>query len=285
MATVKYESIKMHDQASVYTARFEPESRPKGVVQAIHGFGEHIGRYEEMADFFTRNHYAFVIHDQRGFGSMPDKTKKEREASQGIVRDYKLLLDDVEMIRESIDSWYPDVPVILYGHSMGGNVAINCLLKQKQSDYKKLILESPWLRLYAPPSKATVACARLAAKISHKIAVVSKLDPNHITRGNQTADKPPKDEYYHNRMSLRLFTQVTSAGEYAIKHASDITIPTLMLCAGQDKIVSSKAIHAFCENANNNVILEEYPDAYHALHTDIVKIEVLNSMLAFSNKE
>jgi len=280
---LKYELIEMHDKISVQIARFEPEGTPKGVIQAIHGFGEHIDRYREMADFFTQNNYAYVIHDQRGFGMMPGKTKKQREAAQGIVSDFKLFFDDVETIRKRINSWYPDIPVILYGHSMGGNIAINCLLRQTQSSYKKLIASSPWLRLYAPPSKFRTACARLGAKLSPKLAVINKLDPNDIARGNETSDKPEKDEYYHNRISLRLFIQTVDAGEYAIKNAYGIIVPTLLLCASQDKVVCSKAIHEFYKNADKNVIMEEYPDAYHSLHTDIIKEEVLKRMLTFCN--
>jgi alpha-beta hydrolase superfamily lysophospholipase len=77
---------------------------------------------------------------------------------------------------------------------------------------------------------------------------------------------------------------VTDAGEYALKGAPDITVPTLLLCAGQDKIVSAKALHEFYEKAGENVILEEYPEGYHSLHTDIIKTEVLNRMLDFCNE-
>jgi lysophospholipase len=281
---LKYELVEMHDGISVQVGRFEPEKMPKGVLQIIHGFGEHIDRYEEMKDFFIKNNYICIIHDQRGFGIMPGKTKKQWKASRGIVSDYKLLLDDALTIREKINAWYPDVPVILYGHSMGGNIAINSLLRKPQSGYKKLILETPWLRLYNPPSPFKVTCARLGAKISHKLAVINKLDSNSITRDGQRSVKLKNDEYYHNRISLRLFTQVTDAGEYALKGAPDITVPTLLLCAGQDKIVSAKAIHEFYENAGENVILEEYPEGYHSLHTDIIKTEVLERMLCFCNE-
>ena len=281
---LKYELIKMHDNELIQIARFEPEGPPKGVVQAVHGFGEHIDRYREMADFFTRNEYIFVIHDQRGFGMMPGKTKKQREAMQGIVPDFRLLLDDVETIRKRISLWYPDLPVILYGHSMGGNIAINCLLKQTQSRYQKLIAESPWLRLYTPLFASTLACARLAAKISPKFAIVKKLDPNRIARTDPAAERPAKDEYYHNRISLRLFTQAADAGEYAIKNAYGISVPTLLMCAEHDKIVCSDAIREFFRNSDKNVAIEEYPGACHSLHTDIIKNDALNRMLEFCNE-
>jgi len=260
---LKYELHLMHDNVPLQVARFEPTGTPKGVIQAVHGFGTHIDKYKELADFFNTNGYAFVIHDQRGHGMMPGTTKEERKWLQGIIPEYKLFLDDIATIRGKISQWYPDIPVILYGQSMGGNISINYLLSRVQDGYAKVILESPWLRLYKPLSKALSMIVSILSAISYKLAIVNKLDPKKLVRvaevatvdtdtNNVTADATnatdahhevrdyKKDEYYHNRISFRLLKQVTDAGEYAIANARGISIPALVLCAGQDKIVSAK---------------------------------------------
>jgi len=295
---LKYELHEMHDDVPLQVARFDPSETPKGVIQAVHGFGMHIDKYKELADFFNRHGYAFVIHDQRGFGMMPGTTKEERERLQGIIPDYKLFLDDIATIREKIKAWYLEIPVILYGQSMGGNISINYLLTRNQKDYSKLILESPWLRLYKPLSKTLLWLVRILAAISHKLAIVSKLDPSHFIRtdsstaatgidnATQTAEHHEvreynKDEYYHNRISFKILAQITDAGEYAIANAFSITIPTLVLCAGHDRVVCANAIHEFYGNANTNTVLQDYPTGYHSLHSDIIKVDVWNRMLEF----
>ena len=284
---LKYELYKMHDGVQLQVARFDPKGAPTGVIQAVHGFGMHIDKYKELADFFNKNGYAFVIHDQRGFGMMPGTTKEERKWLQGVISDYQLFLDDITTIREKIKAWYPEIPVILYGQSMGGNIAINFLLTRNQSDYHKLILESPWLRLYKPLSKALSTLVRVLAAISYKLAIVNKLDSSHILRIQDSTDEHhevrdyKKDEYYHNRISFKLLTQVTDAGEYAIANANGITIPALLMCAGHDKIVCTKAIHEFHHNADKNMILQDFPTGYHSLHSDIIKVDVWNRMLEF----
>jgi alpha-beta hydrolase superfamily lysophospholipase len=58
----------------------------------------------------------------------------------------------------------------------------------------------------------------------------------------------------------------------------------LLLCAGEDKIVSPKAIREFSSNMNGNVTFIEYPDAYHQLHLDLISDEVLGTMLSFLRK-
>nr|AGS51901.1 putative lysophospholipase [uncultured bacterium contig00002] len=89
------------------------------------------------------------------------------------------------------------------------------------------------------------------------------------------------DKIFHDRISLRLYAEITAAGEYAIKNAARITIPTLLLCAGSDKIVSVNAMREFCINAKENVTMLEYPDAYHCLRSDTGGNEVEEAMLDF----
>jgi len=281
MTLPNYESVTAHDNTSIRTARFDPIDKPCGVIQIIHGFGEGIFHYREVADFFTQNGYACIIHDQRGFGEMPDKSPKQRTKARGVVPSYECLLRDVETIREKIDEWYPDVPVILLGHSMGGNLAMNLLLKSKGRQYKKAIFEAPWLRLYKPLPNSLAILARLLGKISGKLRVASKLDAADIAPNQAETKSLKTDGVYHDRVSLRLYTGVSDAGEYAIKHAADIQIPALLLSAGQDKIVCSEAIREFAKNAGENVKLIEYPKGYHCLHADPINAQSLDDMLEF----
>lgn len=280
-----YEPIKMRDGEVIRVARVEPAVAPKAVIQILHGFAEHIGHYLEVAYFFAENGYACVIHDQRGFGEMPGKTKEQRKACQGIVSDYKSLLDDIEVIRGKIDVWYPGIKVILYGHSMGGTIAASYLLDRRQNDFSKVILETPWLRLRRPPSKPMSLTARLLGGISPKFTIVRKLKPDEITRDAKKTEYLAYDEYYHNRISLRLYTQVTDAGEKAIINASRIVLPTLLFYAGNDKLVSPESILEFFGNAGENFTLEEYPDGFHSLHNDIVRDDVLGRMVSFCGND
>jgi len=293
---IKYEMCKMHDGTFIHLARFEPKNSPKGVIQIVHGFGEHIDCYGEVVEFFNAKGYICVIHDMRGFGRMPKKTKKQREKLQGIVSNYKLLSEDVWTIRTMIGDWYPNIPVFLYGHSMGGSVAISCLLDKLQSRYEKLILEAPWFALHTPISMYKNIRSRIYAKISHKIASDSSRvakNTEQIGRSGKTEEvietldkevapeKTERDEFCHRRISLRLFTQGLDAGTYAIKNARGIILPTLVIFGGKDKVVCIESIRKFCKEADDNVIMEEYPDSYHTLHADALKTEILTRVIDF----
>jgi alpha-beta hydrolase superfamily lysophospholipase len=270
------EKINAKDGTPIITARFVPD-KPRGAVLMVHGFGEHHAGYHALGQFFCENGYAAVAYDQRGHG-------EGHKNSWGVFTGYDLLLDDVAAMRGQIEKWFPGLPVTLYGHSMGGNVAVNYILKRGAGGFVKLIMETPWLRLFKPPlPKPLLFLGKLIGRISHKPAAVSKLDPEAVTRNKPVNDEQAADGLYHNRLSFRIFSQITEAGEYAIANAARLTLPTLVFCAEADKIVSPDAIKEFAKSARDNVKLHIEAEGYHALHNDIepTRSAVLNRMLDF----
>ena len=279
--------VGMADGTVLQVARVEPEGLLKGVIQVLHGFGEHHGSYHALAGFFAEHGYACVIHDQRGHGSMPGLTGRARKRKLGVLRTYDCFLDDVGTLRERISQWYPGLPVYLYGHSMGGNVALNYLIKRTQREYERVVVETPWLRLHTPKPKPLVWAARFLGKLSPSFAVTDKLNVDAISRDPGRVAEIKADPYYHNRISFRLFTQITDAGAYSIANAEKLTLPTLLFGAGDDRIVSTGAIVEFAEAAGENVTLYTLPKGRHALHSDAepTKGEMFQRALAFLNAE
>ena len=88
----------------------------RGVVLIVHGLGEHIGRYEALAQQFNAWGFAVRGYDQYGHGTS--------EGPRGGLSGDTRLLDDLAMVvdqtRASIDA---NKRLILLGHSMGGLVA------------------------------------------------------------------------------------------------------------------------------------------------------------------
>jgi lysophospholipase len=285
MQNSKYEMIPAHDGTLIRTARFEPDAEPAGVIHILHGFGEGIEHYEETAEFFTQGGYACVAHDLRGFGEMPDKTRRQRQAARGVTPGYEYFLEDLQTTRHKIDQWYPGLPSVLFGFSMGANIIINYLLKYSQEQYEKVILVSPWLRLYRPLPGFAETMARLIGKVNPKLAISTGLNIRYASRDMDKIYRLKDYNIFHDRISLRLYTEIADAGEYALQNAAHITVPMLLLCAGEDKIVSPKAIREFSGNTKENVTFIEYPGAYHHLHLDIISDEVLGAILSFCRRD
>lgn len=97
---------------------YNPEfSKYKAVIQILHGMEEHIGRYSDFANFLANDGYIVFGHDQLGHG----RTAKIKR-NLGYFTDkngWDKLCEDVHIYQNTISSMYPDIPYIIFGHSMG----------------------------------------------------------------------------------------------------------------------------------------------------------------------
>jgi len=271
------QDITSFDGVALRVARFLPQGDVQGVLQIVHGFGEAIIHYERFAEFFVNAGYAVVIHEQRGFGELA--TKKTR----GVIRDYDDFLADLLVVKGKIDEWFSGVPVSIFGHSMGGNILSNLLIKkpQSQAEYKSAIIQCPWLALYKPLAKPVVGLAGCLGKLSGKLAIPSGLDVNSNTRDSLVVEGLKTDGVFHDRISFRLLSQVLKHGKNAIENVEQIKLPVLLLNAGTDIIVCPKATREFASKAGANFTYLEYPESYHLLHYDVNGGEALAEMLGF----
>ncbi len=106
------------------------EGRPLGVVQINHGLAEHAARYARFADFLAGRGFHVYAHDHRGHGhsSAPDAPRGVFGATDGVAN----VIADVAAIHRLIAEENPGLPLIVFGHSMGGVVAMNYLLRHPE---------------------------------------------------------------------------------------------------------------------------------------------------------
>ncbi|WP_420410403.1 alpha/beta fold hydrolase [Hoeflea sp.] len=97
--------------------------QPRGVVQINHGLAEHAARYRPFAGFLAERGYHVYAHDHRGHGATraPDSIPGAFAKSGGGGK----VIADVEAVHAHIRNTHPGLPVITFGHSMGGLIALN----------------------------------------------------------------------------------------------------------------------------------------------------------------
>lgn len=94
--------------------------KAKAVIQLAHGITEHIGRYEQVTKALVEGGYVVVGHDHRGHGRTTEKAK------HGIFsrkNGWQLAVSDIIKINQVVRQSFPELPVILLGHSMGSFLA------------------------------------------------------------------------------------------------------------------------------------------------------------------
>jgi alpha-beta hydrolase superfamily lysophospholipase len=97
------------------------------IVQVNHGLAEHAARYARFADFLSTRGFSVYAHDHRGHGhtKAPDAPLGRFARTQGGDK----VLADVAAVHDLIAAENPGLPVILFGHSMGGLIGLNFLLR------------------------------------------------------------------------------------------------------------------------------------------------------------
>lgn len=103
---------------SIHAVIIKPETEVIGLVQIIHGFAEHIGRYEAFMSFLAKEGYLVFGDDHLGHGL----TAKSAEdlSDVGSYQALEPILEDEKELNNIVRSRYPsDLPCIILGHSMG----------------------------------------------------------------------------------------------------------------------------------------------------------------------
>ena len=101
--------------------KWESEGEARGVIQISHGMTEYACRYDYVAKKFSENGFIVYAHDHRGHG---ETSKSEEE--RGYIADkegFDLLVEDVKELSDIIKKENEELPLILFGHSMGSFVS------------------------------------------------------------------------------------------------------------------------------------------------------------------
>jgi len=247
----------------------------KGIVIISHGFGEHSGSYAELAEVLLQAGYASLIPDQRGHGIPPVGVSKWH----GIIPSYQSFLEDIITLVDFTRRMAPDTPIVLYGHSMGGNIAVNTLLRYDLG-FTCAVLESPWLGLFDPLDPVKVALIKLLGRLSPSITIERKLRKSDLTTDEVKAEGYVRDPYYHNIVSMRMLSGVLNGCVFALKNANQLNLPTFIGIAKNDRVVCNKAINSFIINAGDMSTAKEY-ESNHAIHNDVHHETYYSDVIAF----
>lgn len=234
--------------------------KPKAILVLVHGFGEHAERYlDGVVPFFASQGFCCFGFDLVGHGNSGGK--------RGDCQGYDQLLDFVDTACRMARERYPRLPLLLFGHSMGGNLVLNFALRG-MGQPEGIVASSPYLRLAFKPPQWKWQLGKLLERVAPHVTVPAGLDPNGISRDPGEVSAYKADPLIHDRISPRYSFPVIEAGEWALENASKLMVPTFLLHGTADPIIDPEGSRLFDQKAPNSELVE-IEGGYHELHHDL----------------
>ncbi len=260
------------DGVEFFAHTWKPEVETKAAITLVHGFGEHCLRYTSYFKYFVERGIAIVGFDLRGHGQTGGK--------RGAIKSYSVLMDDIATAVEHTKKQFPDVPHFIYGHSMGGNIALNFLLKRNPV-VKGGVISSPWLALTNDPNFILKSIVSFLKRFLPNTTVDSGLENNHISTDKKEVEKYRSDPLNHGRISFRLFSDITGTGIWAVENSGKLQIPVLLMHGNADRITSHHASKRTAKNSNGMIEYVEWEGRYHELHNETNRSEVAERVIGW----
>ncbi|MFK0240120.1 alpha/beta fold hydrolase [Microbacterium sp. NPDC090281] len=257
------------------------EGTPRGVVQLLHGVGEHAGRYGALIAALTAAGFHVYADDHRGHGRTGIRQhggpeKLGRLGKGGLRAAEEAVWQLTEIIRDENS----DLPLVLLGHSWGSFLA-QMLVNDHPDAWDAVILSGSALRMPGSLNAAPLN-ARWSADEATGFEWLSR-DPGVWTSFDEdplTTDEP----------LLKLFGPIEAAKLYgrpakALGH----DIPLLLLVGRDDPVGGPRSVHKLADEYRSRSGLTDittlvYPDARHEIFNELQQDEVRADVLAWLDK-
>ena len=255
--------------------RWPVAGEARGELLVVHGLSEHGGRYEGLADAANTAGYAVAAVDLRGHGRSPGR--------RGHIRSFEAdHLGAVDELVRAAERRAPETPAFLLGHSLGGLIAARWAQSRVFAGrLYGLVLLAPYVepRLSIPAWKR--GAARLLSGLWPSFSLPTGIDDEIVFREPTARERYAADPLVQRRISASHWIELERERARLVA-AADLDLPTLVLLAGDDRVVSTPATLAFARRLPDATV-REYPEAFHALHHDPVTPAVYAELIAWAD--
>jgi len=258
------------DRVRLFNQFWKPQN-PKAVLLIVHGLKDHSSRYASLGEQLVSHGYAVYALDLRGHG----KSEGER-AFVGSFDDY---LRDLDLFYDKVRRAEPGKPVFLFGHSMGGAIALLFALG-RNPEIRGLVLSAPALKIPSDVSPLLVWFTKRLGGIAPKRPVF-KLDNKLFTRDLEALAAMNSDPLIYNKPHpARTATELLRAIDRIQKTMSSLMIPIMLMHGTADKITNPDGSRQLDEAAlSTDKTLKLYQGHYHDLLHDLENSDVANDLL------
>jgi alpha-beta hydrolase superfamily lysophospholipase len=235
----------------------------------VHGLGEHIQRYQHVAEKANARGFAILGFDQQGHGKSGGK--------RGVINSAEGLMEDITHAINLAKERFPMLPVFLYGHSMGALEVLYYGLNGSERP-AGIIATSPALDT-ASMSKTQRALVRLLKNILPDLAVNNGLPIDGLSHDAASNQAYRDDPLVHPKASVRLAAFMMEAAEDVMKKAAEWDLPLYLAHGSADPICPVAGSDQFAQILGSKVTYKRWDGLYHETHNEPEKDVVIAAML------
>lgn len=246
---------------------------PVGVVVLVHGVHEHGGRYGHVAERLGAAGYASYAPDHPGHGRSPGR--------RGNIGSLAAAVEGVAQTARAAADRHPGVPLFVYGHSLGGLIALQYLTGTPDARVAGAVVSAAAL----DTSAATAVQRTLAPLLSRVLPDlgVLRLDAEAVSRDPEVVRDYRTDPLNHNgRMVARTGAELMATALAMPRRLPSLTMPLLVLHGTADRLVPPAASEVVRAHAGSpDLTVTTYEGLFHEPHNEPEKDDVLADVVAW----
>lgn len=240
-------------------------SKAPGATTALvylHGIESHAGWFAQAATLLQDRGYDVFSLDRRGSGI----NRENRGYVSGHIDHYQLLFDDIHDFIAPLRQHYRHV--VLVGLSWGGKLATAYELEYPE-DVDGLILVTPGIKALVDVSLPTKLKIVLFAQLSPQSPIASPIAPEMFTTTPRYLEYIKSDPSRLTHATARFYWQSSRLDSYLAGNIDALDRPTLLLLAGQDRIIDNAGVLGMLNRGNTDKLtVINYPDQTHSVQFD-----------------
>jgi alpha-beta hydrolase superfamily lysophospholipase len=265
------------DRIRLYEQGWLPDGEPKALVVMVHGSFEHSGRYQEAANFFVGHGYSFLAFDLRGHG----RSSGER----AFIASIDEFLGDLETYLKLIRRRYPQKPVFLFGHSLGGSIAIMAAIRGKSDGVIGIVLSAPVLKIGKGLSPLLLNFTSVIGNILPRFKI-GRLNAGFLSVSPKVVSSYKNDPLvYKEGIVSGAIAEFVRATNNIQAELEKIDLPVVILHGTADRFSDVEGSRILYERiASEDKTLKLYEDYYHELFQEPYREKVFGDVLSWMDK-
>lgn len=288
-----------HDDLELGVSLRIPE-QPTGILQLVHGMAEHRERYHDFMNFCAEQGLVVIIHDHRGHGA---SVKSPEDYGYFYENGLEGIIEDVYQVTKYVRERFPDLPLTLFGHSMG-SLVVRCYIKKYDAEIDGLVVcGSPSKRLGSGVGLQVAKILKHIQGEHYRSQFVNDLSfggytkkfPGEKSINSWIVSDPAVVEAYDAderdgfvftlngfEVLFGLMQQAYSKKGWAMNNPG---MPILFIAGAEDPcIIDEKhfqeAVNFLRERGYNNVLSKLYPGMRHEILNEVGKQQVWQDVVA-----